>query len=149
MQINGIAHLALTVGRFELCVPFYEALMKHLGLQQVFKGDNHLYFVGGKTAVALYRCAEQHAGERFVQVRPGLHHVCFRARSREDIDETYRFLQSLNATIVHPPEEGPWGPGYYSLLFEDPDGIRLELNHVPGKGILEQGTSFNPASDYS
>ena len=22
------------------------------------------------------------------------------------------------------------------VLFEDPDGIRLELNHVPGKGLL-------------
>ena len=28
-------------------------------------------------------------------------------------------------------------PGYYSLLFEDPSGIRLEINHVPGKGLLE------------
>ena len=26
--------------------------------------------------------------------------------------------------------------GYYSVLFEDPDGIRLEVNHVPGKGLL-------------
>ena len=23
-----------------------------------------------------------------------------------------------------------------SDLFEDPDGIRLEVNHVPGKGLL-------------
>ena len=23
-----------------------------------------------------------------------------------------------------------------SVLFEDPDGIRLEVNHVPGKGLL-------------
>ena len=34
------------------------------------------------------------------------------------------------------PREDRWAPGYYSLLFEDPDGIRLELNHVPGKGLL-------------
>jgi len=34
------------------------------------------------------------------------------------------------------PREDQWAPGYYSLLFEDPDGIRLELNHVPGKGLL-------------
>ena len=31
---------------------------------------------------------------------------------------------------------GAWAPGYYSVLFEDPDGIRLEVNHVPGKGLL-------------
>jgi hypothetical protein len=33
------------------------------------------------------------------------------------------------------PREDGWAPGYYSLLFEDPDGIRLELTHVPGKGL--------------
>jgi len=37
---------------------------------------------------------------------------------------------------VHPVEEGPWAPGYYSILFEDPDGVRVEVNHVPGKGHL-------------
>jgi len=34
------------------------------------------------------------------------------------------------------PEGGPWAPGYYSVLFEDPDGIRLEANFVPGTGNL-------------
>ena len=28
----------------------------------------------------------------------------------------------------------PASPGYYSVLFEDPDGIRIEANFVPGKG---------------
>jgi hypothetical protein len=30
------------------------------------------------------------------------------------------------------------------VLFEDPDGIRLEVNHVPGAGLLAGGTQFNP-----
>jgi catechol 2,3-dioxygenase-like lactoylglutathione lyase family enzyme len=68
----------------------------------------------------------------------GLHHICFRARSRDDVDEAYRFVERLGATIVHGPEEAIWAPGYYSILFEDPDGIRLEINFVPGKGLLEQ-----------
>jgi hypothetical protein len=51
-------------------------------------------------------------------------------------NEIYLFLKSIGAKIVHPPEDGPWAPGYYSVLFEDPDGIRLEVNHVPGKGLL-------------
>lgn len=24
------------------------------------------------------------------------------------------------------PQNGPWAPGYHSVLFEDPDGIRIE-----------------------
>jgi catechol 2,3-dioxygenase-like lactoylglutathione lyase family enzyme len=66
----------------------------------------------------------------------GLHHLCFRAREREHIDEIFAFAEALGATIVHPPQEDGFAPGYYSLLFEDPDGIRIEVNHVPGRGHL-------------
>ena len=51
----------------------------------------------------------------------------------------FTVVTRLGARVVHPPEDGPWVPGYYSVLFEDPDGIRLEVNHVPGKGVLEPG----------
>jgi hypothetical protein len=58
-------------------------------------------------------------------------------RAREDVDTLHAELLKMAATIVHPPEEGSWAPGYYSVLFEDPDGIRLEANFVPGKGNLD------------
>jgi catechol 2,3-dioxygenase-like lactoylglutathione lyase family enzyme len=82
---------------------------------------------------------EEHRDERFVQRRVGLHHVCFRARERADVDAVHDFVTARGATIVHPPEDGQWAPGYYSVLFEDPDGIRLEANFVPGRGLLEPG----------
>jgi len=144
MQINGIAHVVLTVSDFDAAVPFYEQLLEFLGLTRVFKGEEFLYYVGGRTALAIAKCDERYRRERFVQRRIGLHHVCFRARERGDVDRLYAFLQKLGARIVHPPEEGGWAPGYYSVLFEDPDGIRLEMNHVPGKGLLADGVSMNP-----
>jgi catechol 2,3-dioxygenase-like lactoylglutathione lyase family enzyme len=79
---------------------------------------------------------EEYRGGSFVQGRVGLHHVCFRARERADVDAVHAFLVEIGARIVHPPEDAPWAPGYYSVVFEDPDGIRLEVNHVPGKGLL-------------
>jgi hypothetical protein len=33
-------------------------------------------------------------------------------------------------------------------LFEDPDGIRLEANFVPGAGVLAPGVKFNPSEGY-
>ena len=136
MEINGMAHVILTVSDFEKCYPFYEKLLVFLGLKPVIQNEQMLYCVGGRTAVGIMRCDDQYRGEKFVQRRVGLHHACLRARERADVDEVHRFVKSLGATIVHPPEEGPWAPGYYSVLFEDPDGIRLEINHVPGKGLL-------------
>jgi hypothetical protein len=54
----------------------------------------------------------------------------------------------MNATIARGPKEGPWAPGYYYVLFEDPDGIRLEVNSVPSAGLLAYGARFEPGPDY-
>jgi catechol 2,3-dioxygenase-like lactoylglutathione lyase family enzyme len=94
------------------------------------------YCVGGRTAFGLRACDAAHRGERFVQRRVGLHHLCFRARERNDVDLLHEKLVILQTPIIRAPQEGSWAPGYYSVLFEDPDGIRLEMNYVPGKGLL-------------
>ena len=138
MEINGVAHVMLTVSNFEACVPFYEQMLGFLGLLQIIKNDDMLYYVGGRTAIGIMRAEPQYRQERFVQRRVGLHHLCLRARERADVDSFYAFISKLGAKIVHPPEDGRWAPGYYSVLFEDPDGICIELNHVPGKGLLAE-----------
>jgi catechol 2,3-dioxygenase-like lactoylglutathione lyase family enzyme len=137
MEINGIAHVQLTVSNFEACAEFYRPLMELFEMTLVFDDRDVKYWVGGRTAIAITRCGEPYRRERFVQDRVGLHHLCFRARSRADVDQVFELLQQLGAPIVYPPREGPWAPGYYSVAFEDPDGIRLEVNHVPGKGNLD------------
>ena len=45
------------------------------------------------------------------------------------------------------PVEGDWAPGYYFIVFEDPDGIRLEVNFIPGKGLLAQDPPISPSDD--
>jgi len=135
MEINGVAHVMLTPGNFARSLAFYRELLPFLGLTPLLDdGENIFYCIGGRTAVGIQRGDAQYDGERFVQTRVGLHHVCFRARERADVDACHRKVLELGARIVHPPEEGGFAPGYYSVLFEDPDGIRLEVNHVPGKG---------------
>jgi catechol 2,3-dioxygenase-like lactoylglutathione lyase family enzyme len=42
MEINGIAHVMLTVSNFDACVPFYEQLLTFLGLKPVIKADGML-----------------------------------------------------------------------------------------------------------
>lgn len=136
MEINGLAHVVLTVSDFAAARAFYGTLLPALGLQPVIDADVFFYCVGGRTAIGIMPAEPEQQHERFVQRRVGLHHLCFRARERADVDAVHALVRDLGATIVHPPEDGPWAPGYYSLLFEDPDGIRLEVNHVPGKGLL-------------
>lgn len=137
MEINGIAHIQITAGNFARSKPFYQKLLPFLGLREVMDNAGGYYCVGGRTGVLVSPPDPEHDGERFVQRRVGLHHVCFRARSREDVDQAHAFIATLDVPIIHGPQEDSWAPGYYSILFEDPDGVRLEINHVPGKGVFD------------
>ncbi|MGA0603711.1 VOC family protein [Caulobacter sp. KR2-114] len=141
MEINGVAHIFITAGDFEASRAFYRQLLPFLGLKPVLDAGNTYYCVGGRTGFAVRAPTPEHEGERFVQNRVGLHHVCFRVREREEVDEAHAFLVSIGATVVHPPKDDDWAPGYYSVLFEDPDGVRLEINYVPGQGLLAPGSS--------
>jgi catechol 2,3-dioxygenase-like lactoylglutathione lyase family enzyme len=148
IEINGMAHVILTVSRFDVAREFYRKLLPRFGMKPVFDGDKLFYCVGGRTAIGIQPADPGLASERFSQRRVGLHHLCLRARSREDVDRCAAALEEMAATIIRGPEEGSWAPGYYSVLFEDPDGIRLEVCFVPGAGLLAAGTSFDPASGY-
>ena len=70
------------------------------GMKPVFDGDKWFYCVGARTAICVEPCDPALAGERFVQRRVGLHHLCLRARSREDVDRCAALLKEMNATIV-------------------------------------------------
>jgi catechol 2,3-dioxygenase-like lactoylglutathione lyase family enzyme len=148
IEINGIAHVILTVSDFPAARVFYGKLLPLIGMTAVCDTDKFFYCVGGRTAIGIEPCAPEHRHERFVQARVGLHHLCLRARSREDVDACAATLKGMGAAIVRGPLEGTWAPGYYYVLFEDPDGIRLEINHVPGRGVFADGAAFNPNEGY-
>ena len=147
IEINGMAHVVLTVSRFDEARAFYCELLPFLGMSKVFDGNDFVYHVGGRTALGVQRAAPAYAGERFVQGRVGLHHLCLRARARADVDKAAAKLRKMGAKIDRGPMEREWAPGYYFIVFEDPDGIRLEINHIPGKGLLAGDTPAAPSDD--
>ena len=146
VEMNGIAHIQLNVNDPERCLPFWEQLCHFLAMKTLIKGPDVLYCIGSRTGILVRAAVPEKRTSRFDQDRAGLHHFCFRARERADVDAVHRFLvEQLQARIIHAPEEGArFAPGYYSLLFEDPDGIRVEVNHVPGKGHFGERGRLGP-----
>jgi catechol 2,3-dioxygenase-like lactoylglutathione lyase family enzyme len=108
MEINGVAHVILSVRDLGVSARFYRPLLEQLGLRNIVDTPDYLYYVGGRTAVGLRPVAAEFAHEPFVQTRCGLHHVCFRARSREHVDQLAALLQQLGARVVHAPREEGW-----------------------------------------
>ena len=146
--INGMAHVILTVSQFEKARSFYSGLLPQFGMSLVHDGADFCYHVGARTAIGIRKCDPEFLGERFEQYRVGLHHLCLRARSQNDVDKTAKLAAELGAKIIRGPEERDWAPGYYYVLFEDPDGIRLEVNFIPGVGLLKKGERFGAGNDY-
>ncbi len=146
VEVNGIAHIQMTVNNIEKSLPFWEQLCHFLEMKTLIKNDDTLYCIGSRTGILIRQAPEDKKHIEFDQDTSGLHHFCFRARSNEDVDAIYGFVEQLDGVrIIHGPKDGSqFAPGYYSVLFEDPDGIRIEVNYVPGKGHFDERGRLGP-----
>ena len=148
LDVNGIAHIALSVKNIAKSKKFYKELMPFLGLKLVHEGKKSIYHVGSRTGILIQEIDKNISSSDFSQNNIGLHHFCFRARKKVHIDIIKGKLIEINAKIIRGPLDGAWAPGYYYILFEDPDGIKIEVNYVPGAGLLEKDKKFNSNKDY-
>jgi catechol 2,3-dioxygenase-like lactoylglutathione lyase family enzyme len=53
IEINGMAHVILTVSRFEVAREFYRKLLPEFGMKPVFDGEKLFYCVGARTAIGI------------------------------------------------------------------------------------------------
>jgi predicted lactoylglutathione lyase len=80
------------------------------------------------------KCADpRFAADAFHKDRVGLCEVAFSAKTRAEVDALARALATRGVAILAPPREYPeYVPGYYAVFYTDPDGLKLELVHIPG-----------------
>jgi catechol 2,3-dioxygenase-like lactoylglutathione lyase family enzyme len=87
-------------------------------------------YVGGSGIVPVSLREAQTPGSHD-RYRVGIHHVAFEAPSREVVDERLRWVHERGVEVENDPREYDYMPGYYAGFFYDPDGIKLEIVHVP------------------
>ena len=134
MRSTGVHHVDLVVSSIERSLPFYRDLLAPLGYHRVSevegeRGETIWYLGGPEVALGLREAQAEGAHDRY---RVGLHHVAFEAWSRGLVDERAEWLVAQGAEIESEPQEYGYSPGYYAVFFYDPDGIKLEIVHVPG-----------------
>lgn len=137
-----VDHIQITIKDIETAEPFYDRLMAILGYDLKEKisasiPEHDLYVVeylhpDGDFGICSPR--EAFRSDTVHRRKPGsIHHIAFRADSREHVDGLYARIKEIpGINIISPPriyEEH--GPDYYALFFKDPDGIKFEIvyNH--------------------
>jgi len=135
VRSTGVHHVDLVVSSIERSLPFYSALLGPLGYHRVGqvegeRGETIWYLSGPGTAIGLREA--QSESQKYDRYRIGLHHIAFEAESRAEIDERAAWLATQDVEIESEPQEYTYMPGYYAVFFYDPDGLKLEIVHVPG-----------------
>ena len=132
----GLHHLDLVVSSLERSLPLYRELLEPLGYEHVAeiageRGEPVFYLDGEGVGASLSLREAQSPSGPYDRYAVGLHHLAFEARSRDQVDERLRWAKEKGLEIENEPQEWPYIPGYYAGFFHDPDGIKLEVVHVP------------------
>jgi catechol 2,3-dioxygenase-like lactoylglutathione lyase family enzyme len=135
VRSTGVHHVDLVVSSIERSLPFYTDLLGPLGFHTVSevegeRGETIFYLGGPGTSVGLREALSE--SEPYDRYRVGLHHLAFEADSRGQVDERAAWVRAQGGELESEPQEYAYTPGYYAVFFYDPDGLKLEIVHVPG-----------------
>lgn len=116
-------HIDLRVPDLEKARPFYTRLLPVLGFTEDLTIEGWLqYYAKGDGVTEFFGVTES---KNHI---PNGNRIAFWAESVDEVDRLAALLHDLGARNI----EGPafeYGPTYYAVFFEDPDGNPLEICH--------------------
>lgn len=149
MPVTGpLAHIDISVGYPEKSILFYSALLEGLGYRRweidspdwrdpnpqratwsIQYGDTFHFGIE-------VRPARKHSRDRrYDRYEPGPHHFAFHADSPETVRRVHEAMVAVGADVLDPPhdysEQPAYCKGYYAAFYADPDGMKLEVAHIP------------------
>ncbi len=132
-----IDHIQITVKDMKVAEEFYDKFLPILGFQIANKveafieaHDFHVIeYSHEHLAFAITSPRQAFKNDMINRRKPGaLHHLAFKADSREEVDHAYIELQKIGATIVSKPQIHPeYGQNYYAIYFKDHENIKYEI----------------------
>ena len=131
--LGTMNHVGLTVRDLAASTErFYAPLLRFLGYRPIVEEPAmSVWLSASGCAVNLWQAKPEHAERRVERYAPGFHHFAFNADSRESVDRCHEMLREAGIKVLDPPADYDYEPGYYALFFEDPDGLKFELVHLP------------------
>jgi len=131
---TGVHHVIVNVKDLARSREFYGRLLPDLGYPGCTDAGSAVGWYGQAGSFWIKQADARFAADAFHKDRVGLCEIAFAATSRGQVNALARQLEAAGVTILDPPQEYAYTPGYYAVFFSDPDGMKLELVHIPGAG---------------
>jgi catechol 2,3-dioxygenase-like lactoylglutathione lyase family enzyme len=128
LALDPAGHVKLAVKDFKKSKEFYSLLFKQLEFQQVADHETSAAWVT-REGFGVWISQAKRTQPAYVFSAPGLHHICFKAKSKEEVDAVYNNLKTKTHIFDAPAAYLEYSPIYYAVFFADPDGIKLEVAH--------------------
>jgi catechol 2,3-dioxygenase-like lactoylglutathione lyase family enzyme len=126
----SLYHVQLNVSDAKVSLPFYKDFFSYLEYKIIEQSSEHICFSNSTTDFWIIETDKVHKENKFHRKNTGLNHLAFRLNSKEEVDLFVAdFLKTKGiATLYETPKAFPeYGGEYYSVFFEDPDRIKLEV----------------------
>ena len=138
--MEPIDHLDLVVSDLDRSVRFYAGLLRPFGYADSGpitgeRGERVIYIERPTGTGAIGLRERQSKSGDVDRYALGMHHLAFKATSREMVDERAEWLRRNGVELESEPREYDYSPGYYAVFFFDPDGLKLEIVHRPEREV--------------
>ncbi len=129
-EVIGIDHIYIAVNDLDTSEAFYDKVfMEALGFRKnafALAGERHIHYFNRHFGNVLRPAVIQSKHNPYSS---GLHHLCFRVDSINDVKQIAEKLKSLGVEATEPKLYDEYAPDYWATFLNDPDGIRIEITN--------------------
>lgn len=134
--MTNVHHIALTASNIQISSKFYDAILAPLGYLKHSSDDTICTWLGQMPEILLYASKPTGRKSTHETYAPGIHHIAFQVEDQKTVIAVFEAVKKFGSKILDEPREYPnYSEGYFAVFFLDPDGIKLEVAHIPNQVI--------------
>jgi catechol 2,3-dioxygenase-like lactoylglutathione lyase family enzyme len=126
-----LSHVEIYVSNYIKSIQFYDLILISLGWEKLVSRTDHTTYTDGTLKLVFCPVEEEFKEFGYHRKRIGLNHLAFYVEKREMVDEFYREILTKKGIKTLYQEGASGDSNYYSLFFEDPDRLKLEVVYSP------------------
>jgi len=123
-----VHHLEIYVSDLEKTIEFWGWFLPELGYENYQKWDKGISYKLLDTYLVFVQTEEKYLDILYHRKRTGLNHIAFHAESQTIVDDLINGLKERKIKILYENNHSfSGGKDCYTVFFEDPDRIKVEL----------------------